>query len=124
MSTKDNRFISERCTLRDTINYSDRFLRIMKSRGLVRKTLCEYARVKSSEIGDLLHFNRLPKRTSLVRLCKVLQITPEFFTLPEHSLLELVYKSGKHYCFNYYTDFEIMFGYDPNDFDRVYKIFL
>lgn len=113
MRTKDKSFSNERYCLKDCIDYGDRFLKVMESRGLTRRVLCEKARVYSGELSSLLNLNRLPTRTTLVKMCKVLQIDPEFFTLPEHSLLELIYNTRKHYCFNYYTDFEIIFGYNP-----------
>lgn len=123
MSTKDKLSVKESFSLKDYINYGNRFLRVMESRGVSSTVVCNKAGVSSDILNSLLNSNILPTRYILLRLCRVLQIEPEFFTLPELSLLELVYKTRKHYCFNYYADFEIIFGYNPHDSVYLYKIF-
>lgn len=95
------------------IDYVDRFEKIMKSRQIDTLTLRRKAKVHSSCMSILFGLNSIPSRECLARLCRVLQIEPEFFTLSEHSLLEIIYKTKEHYCFNYYADFEILFGYNP-----------
>lgn len=123
MFTKDKLSVKERYSLKDYINYGNRFLKVMESRGVSSTVVCKKARVSSDIMINLLNSNILPTRTILLKLCRVLQIEPEFFTLPEQSLLELVYKTGKHYCFNYYADFEIIFGYNPQDYVHICEIF-
>lgn len=123
MSTKDKLSVKESYSLKDYIDYGDRFLKVMESRGVPSAVVCEKAGVSFDKMSNLLNSNILPTRYILLRLCRVLQIEPEFFTLPEQSLLELVYKTGKHYCFNYYADFEIIFGYNPQDYVYLCEIF-